>query len=394
MTPLGMPWARTVWFVLTSVGSGLAVAGTANTARNLRIMAAPPSTAPAPTQRVSLLLPLRNEAHRVAGCLRALRAVPSDACAEIVVLDDASTDGTADVVRAELGDDPRLVLLTGAGDPPPGWLGKPWACARLAEAASGDVLVFCDADVILAPDAISRALAMRTRAGYNLICPYPRQHTTGPLGRLVQPLLQWSWLTTLPLDVAARSRRGSTAAGNGQFLIVDALTYRRAGGHAAVRHEVLEDVALVRTCKATGATGGMADGTDLAECTMYADDAELVAGYTKSLWSAFGSRSAATGAVAGLVLAYVVPPLAAIVGPERRTRAVGVAGYAAAVAGRVAVARRTGQRVLPDTCAHPASIVAFGWLTAESWRRLSRGELRWSGRPVVVARPDSAGIDR
>lgn len=389
-----MPPARTAWRGLVGIGTVLAAAGAANTARNLRIMAAPPPTAPAPDRPVSVLLPLRNEAHRVLGCLRALRALPAEDCAEIVVLDDASTDGTAEVVRAELGDDPRLVLLTGEGDPPRGWLGKPWACARLADAATGEVLVFCDADVILSPDAIRRALAMRSAAGYDIICPYPRQHTSGPLGRLVQPLLQWSWLTTLPLDVAARSSRGSTAAGNGQFLIVDAATYRRAGGHRAVRAEVLEDVALVRAGKRVGAIGGMADGTALAECTMYADDAELVAGYTKSLWSAFGSPAAAAAAVSALLLAYVVPPVAAVIGPDRRTRAIGAVGYAAAVAGRVAVARRTGQRSWPDAAAHPASIIAFAGLVAESWRRLRRGELTWSGRPVVAGPPDTAGLER
>lgn len=388
-------WADPVWRGLVTTGAILAGLGLANTARNLRIVPMPgptPSTGVAPADSgpvpptISILLPLRDEAHRVAPCLRALT---TQECAEILILDDASCDGTAEVVRAELGADPRLRLLTGAADPPSGWLGKPWACERLAQAATGDVLVFVDADVVLAPDAVERAAAMLPEAGYDIVCPYPRQGTAGPLGRLVQPLLQWSWLTTLPLDVAARSRRPSTAAGNGQFLVVRADAYRRAGGHAAVRTEVLEDVALVRAIKSAGGHGGMADGTTLAACRMYESDTELVAGYAKSLWAAFGSPAGAVGALAILSLAYVVPAAGAALGPDRRTRLVGLAGYTAATAGRVLIARRTRQRVWPDAFAHPVSIAAFGALVAESFRRRRRGELKWRGRPVVVAPRDT-----
>ena len=216
--------------------------------------------------------------------------------------------------------------------------------------------------------------------------PLPRQVTAGRLGRLVQPLLlQWSWLAALPLDVAHRSRRPSTAAGNGQLLVVRTAAYRAAGGHAAVRDAVLEDVALVRTLRSVGFVGGMADGTDPASCRMYDSDAELVDGYTKSLWSAFGTPAGATSALAVLGLAYVAPPAAAVLARDSTTRAIGALGYVAAVSGRLLVARRTGQRRLPDALAHPASILAFGCLVAESFRRRRRGRLAWRGRPVEVA---------
>ena len=375
--------ARQAWSIAVACGTVLAVAGTLNTIRNLRVLRSAPALADVPPEpsAVSVLLPLRNEAHRVQPCLDSL--VGQDA-AEFIVLDDNSDDDTAEVVRAVFGEDPRLHLVCGDSEPPAGWLGKPWACARLADLATGELLVFLDADVTLAPDAIARLRGMMAESGADLLCPYPRQVTHGMLGRLVQPLLQWSWLTTLPLDVAERSRRPTTAAGNGQLLAVVAHSYRRAGGHAAVKGEVLEDVALVRALKAIGGRAGMADGTDLATCEMYDSDTALVHGYAKSLWAAFGSPAGAVGTTAGLVLAYVVPITAVLVGPNRHTRLLGIIGYTAAVAGRTLVAKRMGQYVWPDTLAHPASIAAFVGLVAESWRRKRAGTLLWSGRAVVV----------
>lgn len=398
--------ARTCWTLAVAGGAALAVLGTLNTVRNLRVIrrapgqvavsvgprrhAAPRSQAslvPSDPPRVSVLLPLRNEAHRVQPCLWSLA---HQTAAEFIVLDDNSTDGTAEVVRRVLGADPRLRLVREEAEPPAGWLGKPWACQRLADLATGDLLVFLDADVTLSPGAVARLRALMVTSGADLLCPYPTQVTHGLLGRLVQPLLQWSWLTTLPLDVAERSSRPTTAAGNGQLLAVWAQSYAEAGGHGAVRGEVLEDVALVRAVKAIGGRAGMADGTDLAICDMYDDDAALVRGYAKSLWAAFGSPAGALATTTGLVLTYVVPGVAAITGPDRRTRLLGILGYTAGVAGRTAVARRMGQHVWPDVVAHPVSILAFTGLVAESWRRKRAGTLQWSGRAVTPAAPHPA----
>jgi hypothetical protein len=328
-------------------------------------------------ERVSVLLPVRDEAHQVAACLRAVLASTGVPDLEVLVLDDGSVDGTAEAVRAAAGDDPRVRLLAGA-PPPPSWLGKPHACARLAAAATGTVLVFVDADVRLRPHALAATVALLRSSGLDLVCPYPRQEAVGPGERLVQPLLQWSWLTTLPLGLAEVSPRPSLSAANGQLLAVDARAYRRAGGHAAVRSEVLDDVALVRAVKAVGGAGGVADGTTLADCRMYRSWAELADGYGKSLWAAFGSPAGAAGVAALLAWAYVLPPLAALAGSP-----VGLLGYAAGVTGRVLTGRRTGARVVPDAAAHPLSVLAFGYLVGRSWRGRRRGTLAWKGRPVA-----------
>lgn len=351
---------------LVRLGAGLALLGTAHSIYNLRRLRVPPADPPPVTEPVALLLPLRNEAKRVEPGLRSLigqRDVPR---LQVVVVDDGSDDGTADVVRRIAGADARVRVVQGTRAPDDRW-GKPRACQQLADVAQDadptpTVLVFVDADVVLEPHAVASAVTLLRESGLDLISPYPRQVAVSVAERLVQPLLQWSWLTTLPLGVAERSPRPSLSAANGQFLTVDAAAYARAGGHAAVSNEVLEDIALLRAIKRSGGRGVVVDGTALATCRMYDGWSSLREGYAKSLWSAFGSRAGAAAVLATLAVAYVLPPLAAVRGSR-----VGLAGYAVAVAGRALVAHRVGGRMLPDVLAHPASIIAFGWLTAVSF---------------------------
>ena len=350
-----------------SAGAVLLAVHAALNARLLRIPVAQRTG-----RQVSVLLPVRDEAPRVGPCLRSLLA-QEGVDLEVVVLDDGSVDGTADVVRRVADGDPRVRLLPGRALTP-GWLGKPHACQQLADAAArtSDVLVFVDADVVLAPGAVAATVALLDDTGLDLACPYPRQEAPGAT-RLVQPLLQWSWLTFLPLRLAERSPRPSLSAANGQLLAVRRDAYDRAGGHAAVKGEVVEDVALLRALKRTGGTGGVVDGTELATTRMYGSWSELVDGYGKSLWTLPAPTLVLLGAL------YVLPPVAALTGSRA-----GLVGYAAGVAGRAVAASRTGGRALPDALAHPVSVGALLWLAARSRLDRRRGRLSWKGRPLEV----------
>ncbi|SIN10240.1 glycosyltransferase [Micromonospora cremea] len=335
---------------------------------------------------VAVLLPLRDEAARVAPCLRALLAQRGVPGLRVVVLDDGSTDGTADVVRAVAGDDPRVTLLTGVA-PPPGWLGKPHACWQLATRAdpAATALVFVDADVVLAPHAVAAAVTELRAARAALLSPYPRIVVATAADRLVQPLLQWLWLTFLPLRAMERSPRPSLAAAGGQFLVLDRAGYTAAGGHAAVADKILEDVELARVVKRAGGRIALADGSRLATCRMYDDWPQLRDGYSKSLWASFGHPGAAATVVASLLLLYTAPPLVTVVALAAGApgvAAAGLAGYLLGVAGRVLTARATGGRWWPDALAHPVSVVVLGWLTLRSYHLRKQRRLTWRGRPV------------
>ncbi|SCL18257.1 Glycosyltransferase, catalytic subunit of cellulose synthase and poly-beta-1,6-N-acetylglucosamine synthase [Micromonospora pallida] len=368
-----------------------------NATRWLRRPAERPAVVDEP---VAVLLPLRDEAARVTPCLRALLAQRGVPGLRIMVLDDGSTDGTAEVVRAVVDDDRRrhagghpvvgadrrVTVLTGVA-PPPGWLGKPHACHQLAQRAdpAATALVFVDADVVLAPDAVAAAVAELRAARVTLLSPYPRILVATVGDRLVQPLLQWLWLTFLPLRAMERSARPSLAAAGGQFLVVDRAGYTAAGGHAAVRDRVLEDIELARAVKRAGGRIALADGSRLADCRMYDTWPQLRDGYTKSLWASFGHPGAAAAVLTLFGLLYVAPPLlvaAALVAGAPTVAALAAAGYLLGVAGRVVSARATGGRWWPDALAHPVSVVVLGWLTVRSYHLRKRRRLSWRGRPV------------
>jgi hypothetical protein len=354
------------------------VLGAVHAAVNVALLRRPPADPPPVRRPVTVVVPARDEESQIGRCLAALldqRGVPS---LRVVVVDDGSTDATAATVLAE--SDPRVRLVR-AGPLPAGWLGKPHACATGAAAAADrddGVLVFVDADVRLFPDAIAGAVAVLERHGLDLVSPWPRQLTGGAAERLVQPLQQWLWTTLLPLRAAERSPRPSLAAANGQFLVVGRDAYDRAGGHGAVRADVLEDIALLRAVKAAGGRGVVIDGSTLAVCRMYEGWPALREGYTKSLWSAVGgSPAAGLTAGAALTAVWVLPALAAL----RGSRA-GLVGWLAGAAGRAVVAAATGSRVWPDSLAHPLSVLVLDVLVVRSVVGHRRGTLRWRGRPI------------
>lgn len=366
--------------------AGISLAGAAHATLNMALLRRPPLDPPPVQRPVTVVLPVRDEAAHIGECLAALldqRGVPQ---LQIVVVDDGSIDGTPDLVRAV--DDPRVQLVS-APPPPPGWLGKPHACAVGAATAphgrDGDdgVLVFVDADVRLFPDALAGAVAVLDAHGLDLVSPWPRPLAGSPIERLVQPLGPWLWATMLPLRLAERSPRPSLAAANGQFLVLTARGYARAGGHAVVRDEVLEDIALLRAVKRAGGRGVPIDGSRSAACRMYEGWEPLRDGYAKSIWGAVGgSPVASTTAAAALTAVYVLPPLAALAGSRA-----GLLGWVGGVVGRMVVAARTGGRLWPDPLAHPVSILLLDVLLARSLLARRQGTLSWRGRSIADRSP-------
>jgi len=368
--------------VMVHAGSAIAVGLAAHTAFNLTQLREPQFTGNTITEPVSILIPARNEASTIEAAVRSASNQMGLADLEIIVMDDDSSDETAEIVNRLAQSDPRIRLMRSTENIPAGWMGKQFACHRLSREARGSILVFLDADVTLEPHAVAACSELMRAHGFAMVAPYPRQLASGTVERLVQPLVVWSWAATLPVGIAENSLRPSLSAANGQLLVVDAGKYHAIGGHESVQSVVLEDIALMRELKKSGERCVTVNGSALAQCRMYDTTTDLVEGYAKSLWSAFGSAAGSLAISALLATAYIVPAAGMLTSRKRSTRMVGALGYGAGVLSRGLVAHRTASPVLPDSLAHPASVATFIGLTALSWSRHLRGTNTWKGRTL------------
>ncbi|WP_405162273.1 glycosyltransferase [Nocardia sp. NBC_01499] len=374
---------------VTWLGTGISLVGAGIALYNRITVRRLADTAIEVIDPVTVCVPARDEAARLPGLIADLRAQRGVARLSVVILDDASADDTFATAIDAAGGDPRITVLRNDTDPPPGWTGKAAACARLADSVATPVLVFVDADVRLAPGAVATAVTELRRRRVALVSPWPRQRARSVAEALVQPLLCWSWAATLPISLANRSLRPSTSVACGQFLVFDTAAYRAVGGHAAVAASVTEDLDIARTLRRAGQPTVLVAAGRMASTRMYAGTAELDAGYTRWLWSAYGGTVAGGAGVGTLAaLAYWVPPLAAV-GGCGAVRRVGVVGYTAAVTGRL-LARSTetgGPITRTDVLAalaHPFSVAAYLLLWARSHRARRRDALSWKGRTLNI----------
>ena len=320
---------------------------------------------------VSVMVPMRNEAENVEGIVATLSAQAGSF--HYYLLDDNSEDSTYELLKRFTADDSRFTVIKGAplAD---GWIGKTWALQQLFEASKEEVLVSIDADVRLSNDAINKAVTLMHGARLDFVSPYPRQIALTFAERLVQPLLQWSWLTTVPLRYAESSGYTSMAVANGQFFVVRRSALHSIGGYQSVKHSVIDDVFLARELITSGSSGGVVNGSDIAETRMYASWGEIKAGYGKSLNKAFGSLTGAVFVGAFLFGSSIAPLILGLLGNPY-----GWLGFAAIVGTRILSAIKSRGSVL-DSVLHPISIAALIYLITYSY--LVRKSVTWKGRTV------------
>ena len=320
---------------------------------------------------VTVLIPVRNEAENIVELIDCLTKQSHLSSLEIIFIDDSSTDSTNKLLKTAVSEGAPIKIVS-APELLNGWLGKPWALQQGFLAARGEIIVTLDADVRLVPTAISQGIAMMGERDF--ISPYPRQIAISFAERLVQPLLQWSWMTTVPLRLAERSNRTSLAVANGQFFLVKKSSLDVISGFQQISAEVLDDMKLARALISTGAHGGVTDGSTLAQTRMYKNFAEIKSGYGKSLWSAFSSPLGAFAAIFFIFATGIAPLLAWFSGNP-----IGLFTYQIIVITRMISAKRSGGKVI-DSFLHPISSAILIYLIIYSWQ--ARGKVRWKGRTL------------
>lgn len=272
---------------------------------NLQRYRAPEADAPAGEERISVLIPARNEEANIGAALTGVLA-SRDVALEVLVLDDDSHDSTGEIVRGFVAADRRVRLVAGNGLPP-GWNGKQHACWTLAQASTQPVLVFLDADVRVAPELLARMAAFRRSTQTALVSGFPRLITRTFLEQLLLPLIHFVLLGFLPMGSMRRGTVPSVAAGCGQFLMVEREAYFASGGHHAIRETMHDGLLLPRTLRRAGYRTDIADITELASVRMYDSARKVWQGLAKNATEGIATAGKIVPISAILLLGQVLP---------------------------------------------------------------------------------------
>jgi chlorobactene glucosyltransferase len=384
-----MPFGREFLYAAPWILFALAL-GLLNRKRpRLRDYSPPP---PEESPRVSIIVPARDEAENISACLATLLASCYEN-REIIVVDDSSVDGTADIARileSRSNGDLRLVV----SEPlPAGWLGKCWACWQGYLVARGDLLLFTDADTRHDDELLGQAVGALQNERADLLSIMPRPLIESFSERLVRPQI----MVILALRYGDFRRINRTAdplhaIANGQFLLFRRDAYETIGGHQAVRRSVTEDLALAQRVVSAGRHLFLAHAEELMDTRVYRSFAALLEGWSRTL--AFGFRQTVSRPLRpafpwliGLaaILFWCAPPaifIAALFGHVRGT-AVGWSLITTAVSIVFWMATNYRFRIpLLHALLYPVGALITGMLFFRS--ALRGGRIAWRGRTYLL----------
>lgn len=322
---------------------------------------------------ITVLAPMRNEESNVIEFVDAIKSQKNARNLNTVIINDGSTDFTSTLLTQELEGFPSITVMDTKA-PREGWLGKVSALQDGYAKADSEYIITLDADVRLEPYAVAAAITQIQALKLDFISPYPRQIAGTFAEKLIQPLLHWSWMSTVILRLAEKYPRKSTAVANGQFFIVRKSALDAIGGFESVSHKVLDDVELARSLIGAGFRGVVTDGSALATTRMYNGFNEIRQGYGKSLSKAFGGAIGSIVAIAFIALTGIAPALLALNG-----YIVGWIAYFMLVFTRQLSAMKSRGSMLTSFL-HPLSSAFLIYLILYSW--INRGRIQWKGRTV------------
>ncbi len=290
--------------VLTAIACALLGVGLLNLARFPRL----PRVGPVQPEatRCSILVPARNEERCVEACVRSL-CEQDDANTEVIVLDDGSTDATPDILARLQQEYPQLHVIK--GQPlPQGWIGKSWACDQLSKAATGELLLFTDADTVHAPTTVRRTRAYMASHDVSLLTMVPYEELGSFGEHVVIPMVHTLYFAYLPNDLILHHRSVSFSAANGQFMCFTRSAYEAVRGHESVKNSLVEDVFLAKEVKRAGLRISLVDGSDAVSCRMYTNAREVTEGFSKNFFPATSYNVPLTALFLGhLFTTYVAP---------------------------------------------------------------------------------------
>ncbi len=334
---------------------------------------------------VSAIVPARNEEATIAAAVESLAAQPE--IKEIIVIDDHSSDGTAAALRQLSSRYAQLRVLE-TTELPGGWVGKNYAVSLGAAQATGDWLLFTDADGVHLAGSTAHALADASESGAGLVSYSPEQVTHTWWEKALIPFV-YTRLARKYSYAEVNHPESPAAAASGQYLLIRRVDYSRIGGHAAVAGEVLEDVALARRAKQAGVRLYFASGMGIMRVRMYRTFRAMWEGWTKNLYPLIGGATGGTSRAVGRELFRVVPWIPLLVLPLALLHLIwGVLGVALLAGRHAAYAADLRRNRFPAALAlyyFPGVALYAAALLNSEWR-YTRGSVVWKGREYPVSR--------
>lgn len=332
------------------------------------------------TPFVSILIPARNEADVIGRTVKhhLAQTYPNF---ELIILDDSSDDGTAEIARKMAEDDERLRLIKGA-DLPENWAGKSWACQQLGETAKGEILIFTDADVLWKQDALKSVIAQMQESNVDMFTVWSTQITETFAERLTAPLIGMVILGYLPTVMVHHSPLSLFSAANGQVMAWKHEVYSAIGGHRVVANNVLDDVTLAKEAKKQGYRIRMVDGNGHILTRMYEDWQTVRDGFAKNILAGYGGVIPLLFGTIFHWLVFLLPYVLLFI-PQYRLLAIILilAGWSL----RAISAYFTKQRIL-DTIGMPITVILFTIIAFQSIYWYSTGGSVWKGRKLDKGR--------
>lgn len=331
---------------------------------------------------VSVIIPARDEERMIESAVRGMLAQTYPAL-EVIVVNDRSIDGTGAILERLAREDERLVVVTGS-EPPPGWLGKPAALYQGSLRARGELLLFVDADVLYAPDAILAAVAHFEERGAPMLTLLPHFEMHGFWEHVAMPNLPVFAFTVIPLWLINRSRLPFLGIGGGTGNLVRRDDYLTAGGHEALKVAVVDDVALGRLFRRSGFRTEIVLANDFISVRMYEGLGEIVRGFTKNMFAVL-NRNYVTALLLLILggIVHLLPYVLALFGDWIAIATILVIGLTRLV---LFIALRL-SRIDNALFGHPLMVAVWGWILLRSlWLTGVRRQLEWRGRRYDASR--------
>jgi hopene-associated glycosyltransferase HpnB len=343
---------------------------------NIRLPAAPP---PARWPSVAIVVPARDEAPLLPQTVPGLLAQRYPGPVRVILVDDASSDGTAQLVATRW----PSVQVVSPGPKPPGWAGKLWALrAGVAAAGDAELLLFTDADIAHPSDSLARLVSLAQERDLDLVSQMARLRCRSGWERLVVPAFVYFFAMLYPMRWINQPRRRTAAAAGGCVLLRPS-ALARAGGIEAVHSAVIDDVALGTAVKRSGATVflGLADGVESVR--PYPSLRRLWRMVSRSAYAQLGYRPLLlVGTVVALTVVFLVPPLSTVVGAvvDPVTALLGGLAWLVMAVTYAPMLRYYRQPVVAAPLL-PVTAALYLAMTVDSARRTYRGAgAQWKGR--------------